>query len=99
MLKVLLSLCLLGLVRSLSDDADIRAFETASGLYITLRDVVFPQHKLNTDRVENRFLLLMPGKVLNYFDYYPGRDYVNFLQVSAARWSYLLSYINHGGLK
>ena len=52
-------------------------------LYVTLRNIAFPEHPL-TDRTKNletRFLLLMPGKVLNYFDYFPGKEYTRFLQV------------------
>lgn len=60
-----------------------KAFEVTSGLYTTLRNVAFPNHKLTDDTpVESRFLMLMPGKVLNYFDYYPGSEYTNFIKVS-----------------
>ena len=81
-MKVLIFfVCLLGLTKCQSS-SDV-AFGTASGLYTTLRNVVFPKHELDSNKpIANRFLLLMPGKVLNYFDYFPGRDYVNFIQVS-----------------
>lgn len=62
-----------------------KAFEITSSLYTSLRNLVFPEHKLTSNAgggIQNRFLLLMPGKVLNYFDYFPGKDYVNFIQVS-----------------
>ena len=82
--------CFVGLASSLTasntagqrDDAQKRALEQARGLYITLRNVAFPQDPLTNDgHLENRFLLLMPGKVLNYFDYYPGKEYTTFIQV------------------
>ena len=64
-------------------DATGRSLDIVSGLYITLRNIAFPDHPLSNDKgVENRFLLLMPGKVLNYFDYFPGSEYTKFIQVS-----------------
>ena len=45
-------------------------------LYITLRNIAFPQSPITTtEDVENRFVLLSPGRVLNYWDYYPGSEY------------------------
>lgn len=44
-------------------------------LYITLRNIVFPKSPLSNGVTFNRFVLLSPGKVLNYWDYYPGPDY------------------------
>lgn len=44
-------------------------------LYVTLRNIVFPKSPLTGDVTYNRFVLLSPGKVLNYWDYYPGGDY------------------------
>ncbi len=44
-------------------------------LYITLRNIVFPKSPLSDGVMNNRFVLLSPGKVLNYWDYYPGEDY------------------------
>jgi len=44
-------------------------------LYITLRNLVFPEEPLSTGPAQNRFVLMSPGRVLNYWDYYPGRDY------------------------
>jgi hypothetical protein len=66
-------------------DQQDRASHLTQGLYNTLRDVAFPNHKLTdvtASAIEGRFLMLMPGKVLNYFDYFPGNDYTNFIQVS-----------------
>lgn len=53
-------------------DASINA---TRDLYIILRNLVFPQTPLTSGLTSNRFVLLYPGKVLNYWDYYPGEDY------------------------
>ena len=61
-----------------------RALETTSYLYDAIRRIAFPTSpKLDEDQtdVDNRFILMMPGKVLNYFDYYPGPEYTDFIQV------------------
>ena len=44
-------------------------------LYVTLRNIAFPKSPLSNDVAYNRFVLLSPGKVLNYWDYYPGAEY------------------------
>ncbi len=44
-------------------------------LYITLRNIAFPESPLSSGTVANRFVMLSPGKVLNYWDYYPGYEY------------------------
>lgn len=63
-------------------DAQSKAADIASSLFVTLRNIAFSEHKLKDNtKVDSRFLLLMPGKVLNYFDYYPGDEYKNFIQV------------------
>ena len=52
------------------------------GLYQTIRNIALPSTPLTNDKgMSTRFLLLSPGKVLNYFDYYPGQEYTNFIQV------------------
>ena len=69
------------------------AQETASYLYDAIRKVAFPQSpKLDEDQpnVDNRFILMMPGKVLNYFDYYPGQEYTELIQVCATMKVYLI---------
>lgn len=76
----------LGDVRGTTDgqrsDAQSKAADIASSLFVTLRNIAFSEHKLKDNtKVDSRFLLLMPGKVLNYFDYYPGDEYKNFIQV------------------
>ena len=56
--------------------------DIADELYGTLRKIVFPTgSSQNSGPLENRFLMLMPGKVLNYFDYFPGKEYTKFIQV------------------
>ena len=42
-----------------------------SQLYSTIRSVALPQSDTNTQRL----VMLLPGKVLNYYDYYPGKAY------------------------
>ena len=64
------------------NDATVRSGELMRGLYNTIRNVALPSQPLTDDtNIQSRFLLLSPGKVLNYFDYYPGQEYTNFLQV------------------
>jgi len=44
------------------------ARQLTQSLYNTLRNVALPQSPLSdAHALENRFLLLMPGKVLNYY--------------------------------
>ena len=53
-------------------------------LYSTIRAVAYPDSpQLEEDKanVDTRFILLSPGKTLNYLDYYPGQEYTQFLQV------------------
>lgn len=42
-----------------------------SQLYTTIRNVALPQSDTNSQRL----VMLMPGKVLNYYDYFPGSAY------------------------
>ena len=68
---------------SQSQNGEEKASQITSGLYVTLRNVAFPDHQLSdTTEIDSRFLMLMPGKVLNYFDYFPGSEYTSFIQVS-----------------
>ena len=53
-------------------------------LYDTIRAVAFPTpaQLANTNTMgDTRFILLMPGKILNFFDYFPGEEYTKFIQV------------------
>lgn len=57
----------------------------ASGLYDTIRKIAFPTSPNLTEGAsgeDNRFILMMPGKVLNYQDYFPGEKYTKFVQVN-----------------
>ena len=60
------------------------ARKTTAALYDLIRGIAFPQSPTLDNQAtneNNRFILLLPGKVLNYFDYYPGREYTKFIQV------------------
>ena len=48
-------------------------------LYQSIRNIALPSVPVTNNR--DVTLLLSPGKVLNYFDYYPGQEYTNFIQV------------------
>ena len=65
------------LQRTSSEDAAQKAIDdatvTLSLLYATIRSVALPQSDTNT--YTQRLVMLMPGKVLNYYDYYPGKSY------------------------
>lgn len=66
------------------ENAIDRGRRTTAALYDLIRSIAFPESPaldVNQHNLDNRFLLLMPGKVLNYFDYYPGREYTKFIQV------------------
>lgn len=65
-----------------TDAASRRASSIANELYGTLRNIAFPAGNIPKTEIENRFLMLMPGKVLNYFDYFPGKEYTKFIQVN-----------------
>ena len=63
--------------------AQTRAGDITADLYMTLRNIAFPSHKLtDTTSVDGRFLMLTPGKILNFLDYYPGAEYTQFVNVS-----------------
>ena len=49
------------------DDAAKKLYE----LYTAIRNVALPK----SDTTLQRLVMLLPGKVLNYFDYYPGKAY------------------------
>ena len=63
-------------------DATERSGQIIRGLYNTLRNIAFPAEPLtDSPNVMSRFLLLSPGKILNYDDYFPGSEYTNFKKV------------------
>ena len=74
-----------------SDDDRKQAVENSKkilvDLYVTLRNIAFPQSPLSSGTIANRFVLMAPGKVLNFWDYYPGQAYEQSLlhQNSSAR--------------
>ena len=62
--------------------ANADSAEVLSDMYVTLVNLVIPKLPGPTDEVYNRFIMTMPGKVLNYWDYYPGEDYEEKMQSS-----------------
>ena len=61
-----------------------RSNNMAANLYASIRSVAFPvSPELEEDEanIDTRFILLTPGKILNYFDYNPGSEYTEFIQV------------------
>ena len=63
-----------------------QAEKSASALYDTIRRIAFPASPDLADektKPDGRFILMMPGKVLNYQDYHPGQEYTEFIQVGA----------------
>ena len=66
------------------ENAAERAGKITSNLYDTLRRIAFPlspEMKDDKENVDSRFILMVPGKVLNFFDYSPGPEYTEFVQV------------------
>ena len=54
------------------------AERSVAGLYQTIRKVAFPASpdlRAGSTRADGRFILLMPGKILNFNDYHPGLKY------------------------
>jgi hypothetical protein len=78
------------MVEAGKSDEERRAASERSGkilgdLYLTLRTIAFPKSPYSTsDTVHNRFILLMPGKALNYDDYYPGDLYTASMKAKNA---------------
>ena len=51
---------------------------SVADLYQTIRKVAFPASpdlRAGSTRADGRFILLMPGKILNFNDYHPGLKY------------------------
>ena len=73
-----------------------RAGSIANQLYGTLKNIAFPAGSTQKPgRIDNRFLLQMPGTVLNYFDYFPGKEYTKFVQVSLVVQSLLIVFYSY----
>ena len=61
-----------------------QAERSVSALYDTIRRIAFPASpdlQKDKTKADGRFILMMPGKVLNYQDYHPGPEYTEFIQV------------------
>ena len=59
-----------------------RSAQIFGDLYLTLRNIAFPKSSyLRSSRVHNRFILLSPGKVLNYDNYSSGDLYTASMKV------------------
>ena len=61
--------------KSTGEERVEKSAKILTDLYITLRNIIAPKSPLSEGITSNRFVLLSPGKVLNYWDYYPGQDY------------------------
>ena len=56
--------------------ADDKSSDILADLYVVLRNVAFPRSPYSTNGdTYSRFVLMSPGQVLNYYDYYPGNEY------------------------
>ena len=79
---VLLALATVSLADKSDDDrkkAVDKSKRIMADLYVTFRNLAFPESPLSSGTTYNRFVLMSPGKVLNYWDYYPGPAYENSL--------------------
>lgn len=57
-------------------EATKKSSDILADLYTTLRNIAFPKSPYSTGgTTQNRFVFMSPGKVLNYYDYYPGDEY------------------------
>ena len=82
-MKILAVTVLVGLIASVNsqNSADLRrdsvknSAKILTDLYVTLTNIAFPKSPLSSDVAHNRFILLSPGRVLNYWDYYPGGEF------------------------
>ncbi len=79
-MRFLVLLVLIGLALANKSNKDLEKATLNSkkillDLYTILRNVAFPESALSSGTISNRFILLSPGKVLNFWDYYPGYEY------------------------
>ena len=57
-------------------EAEKKSADILADLYQILRNIAFPKSPYSTSgTTHNRFVFMSPGKVLNYYDYYPGDEY------------------------
>ena len=85
----LVVICILALhvtqTKQSSDDDRKKSVEKSkeilTDLYHVMRSIAFPKSPYsNSATAHNRFILMSPGKVLNYDDYYPGDEYTASLK-------------------
>ena len=81
-LVVVLLLCFFSHLTLQQQTAAQKATQSALGLYDTIRSIASPGTAVKNANLDSRFILMMPGKVLNYQDYHPGPEYTEFVQVS-----------------
>ena len=66
-------------IASSDDDrkaATKKSSDILADLYVVLRNIAFPKSPYSmSGNTHNRFVFMSPGKVLNYYDYYPGDEY------------------------
>lgn len=58
--------------------AQERSTQTLAKMYTVIRNVALPPtsaEETGNEPITQRFLMLLPGKVLNYYDYFPGNTY------------------------
>ena len=66
--------------------AKTNAGEVTADLYLTLRSIAYPDYEVtDSTSLDGRFIMLTPGKILNFLDYYPGPEYTQFVNVSRSR--------------
>ena len=65
------------------DDAQRHSTETLANLYTVIKNVALPPPSADatgSEPTQQRLVLLMPGKVLSYYDYFPGDAYEAYLE-------------------
>ncbi len=63
--------------------AEQHSTKTLAQLYTVIRNVALPPtsaEETGKEPITQRFLMLLPGKVLNYYDYFPGDTYESALE-------------------
>ena len=78
---LLLVLLTVALVYGQEFGENSKADNQIAQLYKVLHDVALPSSDIDLDKpIEKRLVLLLPGKILSYSDYYPGEAYVRSLE-------------------
>lgn len=62
--------------RSSSSDSVVYSTNTLARLYATIRNVAFPPGPaiVENEHISHRLVMLLPGKILHYYDYFPGDE-------------------------